>query len=287
LKLKVVLTIAIFVSLVGGIGYLGYRSAQQSEQNVIAPPLTVAVSRGDVRLSVAAPGQVVYPSQAEISTPTKGMLTEIAVKAGDFVDAGQIIARLGSLGSPPRDNSDNTQNELIIETPFAGIVLEVLVRPGETLNAGQTIAIIVDPKNAQVQASIVEEDWPLLEVGQSTELFFDAAPEVFVTGVISRLVPHRISDDRPLYPIYISLPEGLPDGVVEGMTVDVSILIDQRQNVLVMPRSFVGRGGHNTIEVDVWKSGEVSPRAVELGLYGDVYVEILSGLEEGEQVVSE
>ena len=108
-----------------------------------------------------------------------------------------------------------------------------------------------------------------------------------VLGRVDRIVPRRIAgEDRPLYTVYLSLDDALPSGVLPGMTVDASIIIDARIDALRLPRGLV-RGGGDEATVDVWRDGRRESQPVEVGLRGDVYTEILAGLAEGDQVVAE
>jgi hypothetical protein len=105
-------------------------------------------------------------------------------------------------------------------------------------------------------------------------------------------VPQRVpGSDRPLYYVYISIPE-LPEGVVADMTVDTSIILDQRTDVLRLPRSLVSArsGGTATTPsrvqavVKVWSNNVSEERTVEVGLRGDTYIEILNGIAVGEEI---
>jgi macrolide-specific efflux system membrane fusion protein len=69
------------------------------------------------------------------------------------------------------------------------------------------------------------------------------------------------------------------------MTADTTITIASREGVLCLPRSVVHTSGDNQAMVQVWNGTETQTREVTTGLRGDTSVEILSGLEEGEQVV--
>jgi hypothetical protein len=89
-----------------------------------------------------------------------------------------------------------------------------------------------------------------------------------------------------LYHVYVALEE-LPEGLLPGMTVDASIVIAQRIDVLRLPRALVRAGSGETAQVEVWADGHTQKRTVQVGLRGDVYVEILDGLREGEQVVGQ
>ena len=117
------------------------------------------------------------------------------------------------------------------------------------------------------------------------EIFFDARPDVTVQGKVERIIPKRIEGDRPLYNIYISLNE-VPDGLADGMTSDTAITIAKREGVLCLPRATVRASAGDTTIVKVWDGVEVMDKEITTGLRGDTYVEIVSGLTEGEQVVT-
>jgi multidrug efflux pump subunit AcrA (membrane-fusion protein) len=118
------------------------------------------------------------------------------------------------------------------------------------------------------------------------DLFFDALPEANVTGHVARIVPQRTSDSQALYPIYISL-DSLPDHLAAGMTTDGSIVIAKQSNALRLPRAVVRAHSDGTAQVEVWANGQVEQRNIRVGLRGDSFVEILSGLAEGDQVVAQ
>lgn len=172
-----------------------------------------------------------------------------------------------------------------ILAPFNGVVLEVKARSGETIHTGDTLFILSDPQALQVKANITQEDYPLVSAGQRVELYFDARPELTIHGKIASIIPMRVEGDRPLYTIYISLDE-IPAGLVDGMTTDAAITIARREGVLCLPRAVVRASGANTVNLKIWDGAQVISRQVEVGLRGDTYIEILSGLKAGEQVVT-
>ena len=72
-----------------------------------------------------------------------------------------------------------------------------------------------------------------------------------------------------------------------GMTADSSIIITQRQDVLCLPRAVVRASGEGKAQLDVWNGTTKERRIVTVGLRGDSYVEILSGLQLDEKVVTQ
>jgi multidrug efflux pump subunit AcrA (membrane-fusion protein) len=152
--------------------------------------------------------------------------------------------------------------------------------------AGAGLMTLANPEAAEVRATVVEEDLPLVAVGQPAELFFDAAPDEPVAARVARIVPQRLSGDRALYEVYLSV-ERLPSQVMPGMTADATIIIDRAAAVVRLPRSLVQAGGSDTAVVRVWRNNVSEERPITVGLRGDIYVEIVSGLQPGEQVVAQ
>ncbi len=103
---------------------------------------------------------------------------------------------------------------------------------------------------------------------------------------MSRIVPQRLSGAQANYLIAIRL-DSIPDHLVDGMSVDASIVIDQRQNVLRLPRSVVRARSDGTATVDVWNGAATVKREITVGLKGDSFTEILSGLQAGDLVVAQ
>lgn len=173
---------------------------------------------------------------------------------------------------------------LEIRAPFDGIVFAVSAEAGQTYQAEAALFTIGDPKALEALVSVTEEDYPLVSIGQITEVFFDARPDVTVKGKVERIIPKRIEGDSPLYNIYISLDE-IPEGLADGMTVDTNVTIASRPGVLCLPRSLVHASGNDKAILQVWNGTSTESRNVTVGLRGDSNIEIVSGLKEGEQVV--
>jgi HlyD family secretion protein len=183
---------------------------------------------------------------------------------------------------------DSAQTKLEAATltaPFAGAVLEVRAKPGETVLDGSGVILLADPHALEVLTNVIEEDLPLVQVGQPVEVFFDAVPEGGVEGRVARIVAQRIAgEERPLYPVYITL-DHVPGSIIAGMTADASIIIAQQTGVLRLPKALVQAHSDRKAVLEVWTGHQIERREVRAGLRGDVYVEIMAGLREGDEVV--
>jgi len=75
-------------------------------------------------------------------------------------------------------------------------------------------------------------------------------------------------------------------GLLPGMTADADIIVSQRQNVLTLPRRSIRATANGSVPVTILQRGQAVSRTVEIGVVGDLNVEIVSGLQEGDQVVT-
>lgn len=176
--------------------------------------------------------------------------------------------------------------KITLTAPFDGVVTGVPAANGQTVSDATPILTLTDPQALEVDATVVEVDLPLVAVGQSVTLYFDALPNATITGKVARIVPKRLTGAQANYMIAISL-DSIADHLVDGMSADASIVIDQRQGVLRLPRSVVRARSDGTAQVSVWTGLASVKRDIRVGLKGDSFTEVLSGLNEGDQVVAQ
>ncbi len=175
---------------------------------------------------------------------------------------------------------------LTLAAPFDGIITDVKVRAGDQVTPATVVMTIANPAMLEAQVTVVEEDYSLIQPGQTAQLYFDAQPDAQVTGHVTRIVPSRTDATQPQYPVYISIDQ-LPARLAAGMTVDSSIIISEKKGVLVLPKALVRARTDGTATVQVWANGRKETREIKIGLIGDTNVEIVSGLQNGELVVGQ
>ena len=264
---------------------LEYETAKARYNLEAGGPTTSEIARA--RASVAQ-------AQAEIDNLGKQALdnqNQIALLEIDLTRARLTLDTLETGIDPTLAHEVELARENLEKAPLTapadGVVLEVLAMPGQMVSAGEPIVRMADPSDLEVVVEVIEEDLPLVEIGQPVELYFDAYLGDAVAGRVSRIVPRRIpNENRPLYAVYLT-PDIVPEELVAGMTADASIIIDQRTDVLRLPRALVRARADGSATITLWENGRREARTIQTGLRGDVYVEVIDGLREGEQVVSE
>jgi membrane fusion protein (multidrug efflux system) len=167
-----------------------------------------------------------------------------------------------------------------IRSPIDGIVIDKKIEVGDTVTPGQTLATVLDPTHMQLVASVRESLTRRLRVGQTIGVHLDALDKT-CEGQISEIVPEAESASRTFS---VKATGPCPPGIYSGMFGRLLIPLDE-DAVLVVPRAAVRRVGQLDL-INVAEQGAVQRRAVQLGrTFGD-HIEVLSGLREGEQVVS-
>lgn len=187
-----------------------------------------------------------------------------------------------------------------IVSPVDGVVISRNVDVGQTVAASfQTptlFTIARDLTKMQINTNVAEADIGKIAVGQDVEFTVDAYPDETFHGKVSqvRLAPINIQN-VVTYDVVILVDN--PDLKLKpGMTANVSIITAEKKGVLKIPnaalRVTLSRLGEDQKKPDgqgVWVVEKGKPKfaPVKLGITDGNYTEILSGLEEGQEVVVE
>jgi macrolide-specific efflux system membrane fusion protein len=155
--------------------------------------------------------------------------------------------------------------------------------------ANQTTAgafiVISDMAKLQVAASVPESDATRLKLKQTARVTWNALADTAVDGVVSSISPtSTTSGGVTSYPIVVSL-NSVPNGAKLGQSVSVNVVVAQADGVLYVPAAAVKSAGTGRFVTVVTASGAQETRPVEVGVEGDTYIEIKSGVELGERVV--
>ena len=151
--------------------------------------------------------------------------------------------------------------------------------------SGSAFIVISDMARLQVSASVPESDATRLKLQQAAQVTWNALPDTSVEGVVSSISPtSTTSGGVTSYPIVVSLTS-VPAGAKLGQSVSLTVVVAQADNVLYVPAAAVKTTGTNRSVTVVTSTGAQQARPVEVGIEGDTYIEIKSGLQLGERVV--
>lgn len=178
-------------------------------------------------------------------------------------------------------------NERTLTAPFSGIVTAVDISPGETVNVGKTAISLISQGGFGVEIDLPEIDSVKVKVGDSASVVLDALPsEVFLAQVASVNRTETLVDGISVYEARVVF-DTQDERIASGMTAEVTIITDERAEVLAVPSRAIkyhedGVPYVMVIDITTEKPLEVD---VTLGIRGsDGFVEVLNGLAPGDLV---
>ena len=168
-------------------------------------------------------------------------------------------------------------DQYVIRSGVAGVILRREVEPGDLATIGKTLFEVGDPRRLRITATVDERDIPLVRKGAEVLMSSDAFPGRVFRGRVSEITPGGDPDQRA-FRVRI-LPDVAGDLPI-GLTLEVNIMISQKQQALLVPGGAVRDGA-------VWQvdGGRVRRVAVTAGTKGAAETEIRSGVREGTCIV--
>lgn len=258
----------------------------------------------------AAGGTLSPQLRQTITAAASGEITNLNVSVGSRVSAGTVLAAIGgeSAENSLADAALAVQNAQLslqsaqealdsytITSPISGTVIEKNLKAGDQLNGGDSgaMAVIYDLSQLELQMDVSELDIGQIQPGQTVEITAEALPGQTFTGVVEKVsVNGTTTDGFTTYPVTILLSEY--GDLNPGMNVSADIIVERAENALCVPAEAVnsdntvlvaGEGAFAEDGVTIADPSKIESRPVTLGRGNQDYVEITSGLEEGETVL--
>lgn len=186
-----------------------------------------------------------------------------------------------------------------IVSPSDGTVVALVVEEGQTLNANTstpTIAKIANLDTMVIKAEISEADVVKVQSGQKVYFTILGEPDNRIEAQLREVEPaptsitsdEASSGDAVYYNGLFDVPNA-DHRLRISMTAEVTIVLDEAKETLTLPSSLVtkkGPDGKVVVRVYDPQTEETHPRPIEVGLNNNITAQVLSGLGEGEQVVS-
>jgi HlyD family secretion protein len=171
-----------------------------------------------------------------------------------------------------------------IIAPFDGVVADLNIQVGQQSSASTQPIILVNLSHLVAQVTAAETDMPSIKVGQPVQVALDALPSQTFSATVAQVALVGTTTSGVVnYPVTVVLDQTDPQ-IRPGMSANATIVVEQHNNVLLVPNRAVKTSGRQKI-VTVLKDGKETPVVVTLGLSNDTESEVTSGLNEGDVVV--
>jgi RND family efflux transporter MFP subunit len=189
-----------------------------------------------------------------------------------------------------------------IVAPLDGTVIQRGIEPGEVVTPGiqstfegKPLLTVADLSTLLVKVNLNQIDVAKVSVGREATLTLDALPGKTYHAVVTKVAPASVKPqkDKDLEVFPIEAEIRATDGLIKpGMTADVRVHLDAKDNVLFVPVEAVIKEGGKNLVVKVLDDGSEKgkpPRTerveVETGVRNDREVELVTGIGEGDRVL--
>jgi multidrug resistance efflux pump len=172
---------------------------------------------------------------------------------------------------------------------FRGGSSQEAIQEGATVRERQPILTIPDMREMAVKVNIHESAVQRVAVGQRVNVSIDAFPDESLTGIVTKVAVVAdsanafMNPDLKVYPTTIKI-DGTHEWLRPGMSAQVEILVDRLQDVVYVPiQAVTYLDDRRVVYVD--NGGRPERREVRTGAFSEQFIEIVSGLREGEPVL--
>lgn len=179
-----------------------------------------------------------------------------------------------------RMKESNADYDIVI--PWDGVVSKVLVAVGNYVNARTVLVEIFDPKSLVIKVAVPEAQSQQVSLGMETPVILDAYPGKTFQGKVSRIYPDL---DRKMRTRTIEITLTDPVELAPGMFARVEIPIKRVEQTIVVPQEAVLVTIKEKKIAFVIENGKAAQREVVTGIESKGMVQILKGLEPGEELV--
>jgi Cu(I)/Ag(I) efflux system membrane fusion protein len=190
---------------------------------------------------------------------------------------------LGEVDIGVLEKAGKAQAEIPLRSPLNGIVLEKSVLAGQAINSSQPLFTIADLSTVWVLADVYESDLVGISVGQKARMTVTSSPNEVFDGLVSFVYPTVSEQTRTLK---VRLSFANPEMKLRpGMYAQVE-LAGSAEAVLAVPHSAVMVDGKLAYVFVIHAGTHFEPRKVTIGRTSDDWAEALSGLQEGDTVLT-
>jgi len=182
--------------------------------------------------------------------------------------------------------------DTVIKSPVDGTVLERRVNEGDPVvpltsyQAGTELFILADMEKLIFKGTVDEIDVGKLNQGMEARLKIGALPDEEVWGKLVRISPKaRKEENATLFDVEIEITRRGNKILRAGYSSNAELLINRSENALIIPERLVRFQEDKTFVEVQNENGEAERREIKVGLSDGINVEVLEGLEEGEEVI--
>lgn len=256
----------------------------------------------------AQSGTFAYAAEKTITAKVGGEVSSILVSEGDTVSEGQTLVALSSetLQNQLESAADQVEDAQLsldsqqdaldgytLQSPIDGTIVDKYYKQGDNLESGKQLCTIFDLSYLTFTMNVDELDIAQVKVGQKVTITAEALEGQTFEGEVTKVsINGTTTGGVTSYPVTVRIDE--TDGLLPGMNVDASVVVSESLDAVSVPVEAVSRGNlvlKKTDSETAYQEGneEGIPAGYEyvevtLGNSNDDFIEVLSGLEPGDEI---
>jgi membrane fusion protein, heavy metal efflux system len=218
----------------------------------------------------------------EVTAVHASHATEVEASRQRLLLLGLSRAHVEALKSPSQVVSD-----ILVPAPIAGVITNRMANLGQVVGMGHELFVVTDLSQVWVIGDLYEQDFQTVHVGSNAVMTTPAYPGLTLHGRVSYIDP-RVDPQTRTAKIRVEVPN--PQGRLRlGMYVTVAFTIRGGERTVVVPRTAVQTLGARQVVFipDSDEEGKFLARSVQVGPLRNDLITIRSGVEPGEDVVTE
>lgn len=234
--------------------------------------------KGDLNGYLEFGGDVSAVSSVDVLPDTSGKISRIYVSVGDVVKKDQILAEVDA------SRPGMTYSASPVKAPVSGTITSFASSVGNMVAPSMTIGRISSTDKLEIKTSVPERFISKIKLNQKAILTFDAYPGETFTAKVTKISPVLDTSTRTMSVTLILDP---PDSKIKiGMYARIKLITDHKSNAIIIPTTALVTRSQEQCVFVVNPDDTVTLKKVIVGIKVDDMVEILSGLEGNEKVVT-
>ncbi|MFH1551908.1 MAG: efflux RND transporter periplasmic adaptor subunit [bacterium] len=178
-------------------------------------------------------------------------------------------------------------DKMTLCAPVSGIITVIEKEQGEMAFASSPIISMISSNHFQIEANVSETEISKLELSDKVEMTLDAlGPDEKFVGQVIKINPAETVVSGVIYYKITSVFDTEDKRIKSGMTVNLDIQTDKKENVLYLPYYTIKeKDGQKYVQI--LEDEVLKEKIIKVGLQGETMVEIIEGLSEGDKVAVE
>lgn len=256
----------------------------------------VTVENSNGKYTSAENGKIIETEKTVVKADVSGEISKIYIKDGQYVNSGDLLLEVTSddlahkieqqriVVDQKKIALDDLQEIESVYSPVYGTILSLNVDEDEAVDRMALLTTIANLDDMEVVIGVDELDIIKIEEGQEVEITSDVFEDDKFTGtVVNIALEGQNSSGITTYNVTIKVDDRKE--LMSNMNVDVDILVAEKSDGLLLPIEAVQKVQSKYIVMVKNENGEITPSPIEVGLANEDYVEVISGLNEGDTVV--